>query len=679
MSHQDSILFLIGTALAEDRPDDYLVQPDPTPSIVDVRGSARPPQPEERVDGDPVQSWRIRGPHLPTVFENGRAEAGVGAVEASTIEDPVTDPRMQTIDDRAGPASNRVAVQERILSRNRIRDLARSLVRYRSVGIVNSAFHPPVSACAVDMDRERDELGWDLGSSQVQPPFVIEVAGYNSVYQFPVETAERRGGLLFAPVPAEVVRLRRRWARRITAPPGCTIDLHLADGTTVLRRRVLRDVSFTGLSFWSAPEEYPLHNKTEVAFVDVYLPGQAEPVRCSGSIRFVAASGTAGDLCGMRLERFDPAGDATWRKFVSRLLYPTTRNGEGLHPAVWDLYHRAGYFHLSGKTPEAFNKLEQSFQRNARCIDAHPEVGCLVAWPVDEGKAAFATIMMLKIYANSWFGCHMAKVPGDAPSGASGRQVLRDMHLHAYEHIQLDPDLKWVIGYPQVKQVWSRSVHHDMPRRYTNAGLACIVRFRALEIQADAQLPDPPPGMEIGTATSDEIALLLHQFASNRPRAYMEAYDLTADRLDLRANKRLWNAAGMPRDREVRVARVHGQPVAAAVLESAAEGLHLYGLLDVVRPFPLVEDLAVATPAMEALLRSARDWYRGHRRDAFTSFIEDDRWIGPATMGRVSDMGLADMTILSAQLLPELLEHLIEVTAPKTMPSVPAVRKPSAP
>ena len=333
-----------------------------------------------------------------------------------------------------------------------------------------------------------------------------------------------RDGFLYTPLPSEAVRVRRRWARRKNAPDGCTVDLHLDDGRTVLRGRALRDVSFTGLSFWNDPAQQAVGTGTGLDYVLVRVPGRA-PMRFLGSIRFAAPTASGRDLCGMRLDPLVGPDQDAWNAFISSLLYPTTSNSHGFHAELWSLFRESGYFHLSNKNPVEFEPLHASFEVNATALEAHPGLGFICVWPVSEGDVhdVFATMTMLKVYAGSWFVCQLAKPRGDAPDGATGRQILRDIHLHCYEHIQQDPSLAWLIGYSQVKQVWTRSVLYDLPKRYTHAGLACVVRFRALHVAVNAALPEPAPrfapGFEIGTATPEEIELLLQRLHGLRPRA----------------------------------------------------------------------------------------------------------------------------------------------------------------
>jgi hypothetical protein len=63
-----------------------------------------------------------------------------------------------------------------------------------------------------------------------------------------------------------------------------------------------------------------------------------------------------------------------------------------------------------------------------------------------------------------------------------------------------------------------------------------------------------------------------------------------------------------------------------------------------------------------ALLDAARVWFSERGRPAFVYLAEDDP---PAELGLLSaqDMGSADATVTPTELLPDLLEHMWEVTA----------------
>lgn len=102
------------------------------------------------------------------------------------------------------------------------------------------------------------------------------------------------------------------------------------------------------------------------------------------------------------------------------------------------------------------------------------------------------------------------------------------------------------------------------------------------------------------------------------------------------------------------------------MLETGSEGLHVYGLLDLVRLYPLVEEGEIAFPS---LLSAARGAFRGLGKARFVCFLEEGQALPESVVDAAEDLGLADMVILGAQRLPELLENLFEVTARRAQQS----------
>jgi hypothetical protein len=149
--------------------------------------------------------------------------------------------------------------------------------------------------------------------------------------------------------------------------------------------------------------------------------------------------------------------------------------------------------------------------------------------------------------------------------------------------------------------------------------------------------------------------------AAKHPEAYAEAHDLVESRLALDGITRQWKRAGLERDRGFLAARVDDKARGIAVCETAAAGLHLYGLFDVVRLYALDRcDDSVRI----ALLEAARTWYRERGKARLAYFCETPNF-AHGTAADFDDMGEADMTILAAELMPEQLLHAWEITAPK--------------
>ena len=115
----------------------------------------------------------------------------------------------------------------------------------------------------------------------------------------------------------------------------------------------------------------------------------------------------------------------------------------------------------------------------------------------------------------------------------------------------------------------------------------------------------------------------------------------------------------MARERVVFTARRMGVPSAAAVVETGEAGTNLFRLLDCVRVFPLREG---GEKAFLALVEEARAFYRSRGKSSFVYIME---WVDMDLVARAKmrDLGPGNYWALSSQLIPELLEHVYELTA----------------
>src|SRR5690606_8206527 len=103
------------------------------------------------------------------------------------------------------------------------------------------------------------------------------------------------------------------------------------------------------------------------------------------------------------------------------------------------------------------------------------------------------------------------------------------------------------------------------------------------------------------------------------PAQYLQALDLCEARINLAAARARWGAAGLERDRQIFVAYQGRERMAAAVVESASEGAHLYGLLDCLRLYPLRSG---GEGGFRALLNAAHAWFAARGRQQFT-YLEE--------------------------------------------------------
>jgi hypothetical protein len=174
-----------------------------------------------------------------------------------------------------------------------------------------------------------------------------------------------------------------------------------------------------------------------------------------------------------------------------------------------------------------------------------------------------------------------------------------------------------------------------------------------------------PEGFSLGAPTEEEREALFERLKATRPEAYREALDLVPERFDLAELKRQWSEAKLTRERDVLVARKDGRALAVGVLETAHPGLNLFHVLDGLRIIPLVDEgSAEGQEAMLALLAGAAEWYRARGLDVFVHYVETEH-TAYTHQAQLVDLGEGRIWILSAQLLPDFIEHLCEATTPR--------------
>ncbi len=513
------------------------------------------------------------------------------------------------------------------------------------------------------------ELGiiqWELRDAIVsQAECHITMQGYNALFQFKINQCFQHGSKLTVVAPGAIVKVRQRWQRRETV---LDLKIRVTSLSGVRSEHAIRDISYGGLSFFDKNREVCGELKGESITVEILLPTkECFPLR----VQVLRHSGTTldhsviSDVCHLQVVRGRRSAkpDCRWTTLINDRLHPGTKTGSRYCDEVWKLYSDCGYFELSGKTDSDFDTLKAAYTSAVTVLDNAPELGCQVVWPTGDGGEVNAAISMLKVYRNTWLGFQMARTRTKVDNDISGRRILREIHLRAYEHAQLDPDLQWVLGYTQVKKVWSRLVHYELPLRYVEQGDASILRFRALQFEVDDVPETRKPETVLDRPTAMELFDLAETIAETRPPSYCEALDLVPERMAMARIRQLYGRQGLSRDRAVFVVRHLGIPMAAAVVEMGADGLHLFGLLDLVRLYPLSKE---GEGFYTDLLGHCADWFQARDKEGFCLYLEDGQELPQATVDAATDMGEADMIILSAKRLPELLEHLHEVTSPRT-------------
>jgi hypothetical protein len=555
-----------------------------------------------------------------------------------------------------------VAWQE-VVEGARMREVVDALVRnrYRTELRGESWF---VTATPAAYDAVAHEILWSCeGRVPAGAAGTAKIEGYNSIYQIELGALQPRGELYASVLPEQMMQVRSRKVRRVDAPEGATVSFSHPVWPEERVTRQMRDFSAEGVSFFSELEDV-FHAGTVVQGVELTFPGH-EPFVMDLTIRQIAAKDEDDrPFIGAEVKNADVRITAAWKQMAVKVLHPRIVRGLRHAGQIWDLYHRAGYFGLSDKVPEQFCKLRAPFERIVSGLERNPELGVHNAWTNAQGEVE-CTMAGLKTYRSSWLIFQLAKVSGNTSDGYTARQVLRDTNESVLEHAQqFDPNLRWFNVLLQVKKVWSRAAYMDVPRRLEREGKACIVRNHVLEVATAGWTPAVArDGLEIGEATQAEVMALATELENSRPVPYREGQDLTRWTMDLSAVKTAWTRAGFLRERRFLAARRDGKAVAVAVLETADEGMHLFRLLDNVRVFSLVEG---GEQAFMSLVAASQSFFLERDRQAFVLYLEEDRAKPQAAeLSGLTDLGLADLIIFSAEHMTEQIEFIHEVTAPR--------------
>jgi PilZ domain-containing protein len=505
----------------------------------------------------------------------------------------------------------------------------------------------------------------------LEAPFDVQLEGFHSVYQF-----QWSGDPVAAP-PDTIVRVRRRRQRRARAPFRLRARFTHPLWDTIQVNAPVHDVSLEGLSFDTDAFRDLLYPGLVLRDLEVHWKGGV-PIRCEATVRHVTQRAHSGQhRVGVSLD-LPPLGAALWQREVEGVLHPQTLRGAHGPAVFWENYTISGYFNLSGKRAEDFAGLRSSFERAHRKLRTAPHVGAAFAYSSERRVESVAH--QLSPWEGSWVFYHFSRRPDARPLSAAGDDALLDLYAHAYEYVQQQPRAQYLVTYVQKVARFSSLIFNDLTRRYLISGRASVTEFRALELDTDVEPAKKSERFEIGPARQDETVLASAVIRASRPGMYVAATGLGQADLGIDSTLAAWSSTGLERDRRLLVARHGGRVVAAAVIDIVEQGVHLFGLFDMVRLYAVS---SLGHLAFGALLDETRRVFRALGRSRFAYFCDDteDR-SGPQRPG-TADLGEATMTILPVGLLPELLEHVFVLTSrrpgsgPRNGSEMPEKRTPS--
>jgi hypothetical protein len=561
----------------------------------------------------------------------------------------------------AEPAFQVSPIQEEITEADRIRAIMGALTGVPSEGLRQSSG----KLCRFQIksvDLEHPRVTWTmLGDQPSDTPdgaHVIDIAGYNSVYRLHIPGAEtREDGAIVTPFPTKVQRLRYRFFRRGIVRTAHRVEFRHPVWRDLWIDADIRDISFGGICFTTSKSEDLLFPGLVIPYLEVKT-ADGHLIGLRGQVRSVASvEGEDRDVCGMSVTAYWPEGEADWMRLASETLYPTTRTSEEMTEELWAMFDESGYFNLAGKTSEEFLEMKKGFLGMSKRGSEAPRLICQAVWPSQRGVEA--SVSFLKAYQHSWMGHQLARRPGKPPVELkSPGQIMRDIYLRAFEHPQADPDFDWMIGYIEPHVAWMEKAHLEFARKYVPTGHALALPMWMFGAKCSEMSGLEDTSLDIGPATEEEIDMLVQEIAATRPACYVEALDFDADRIGFDEIAQGWKAKGFSRSRAIHVARKHGVPTAAMVMETGEPGTNLFSLLDCMRVFPLADDAKAIYPSV---FDHARRWYKSEGRSSYLYMREDDDWSYVEPI-RLQDVSIAAFWVISSAILPDFLEHVCELT-----------------
>jgi hypothetical protein len=550
---------------------------------------------------------------------------------------------------------------ERIVDIERIERICRALVRCKASGrIIESGAVSGVIRPVSKPSMARKTTQWVSSSPPWLGTRTVEIAGPLSLYRFELEAVGEQDGRIEARTPMAMELVRSR--RQVRVKPSARVTVARVTRTGTTEPRDLADASRDGLSFAGSTD-------------DVIAPGEqlnvvidwGERLRIQARLRVTHVSRPSATEClfGAMIE-FASSDDAYhWYAEIDALISPQMRTGGMWSRDIWDLFESSGYFTLSNKIQEDFEQFRESFRAASRKLARAPELGIQLVWPSGRGVEASASVLALNHHAA--FIYHLARRGGPTPPGVTGLEIIHALSAGTTHWIMAQEAMRWLVVWVQDTTKYSKRTHLDFVTRHADGVQASNVKFRALEIpvrrpsnsevrsRVEACFDDPE--WILRPARRSELARVAEAASVAYPPSFVQAHALALLENDCMEN---WSVSGLERGREIVVAERHGCIEAAATIEWAEDGVHVFGLLDVLRVIPMGGTARATEEATAVLVDYARERF-GRLDKPFFIFASDPAVPVGDWAADAKDLGLTHCTVLSVALLPALLDHLWEV------------------
>lgn len=471
--------------------------------------------------------------------------------------------------------------------------------------------------------------------------FVAQVASRSAAYRF-----------LFTPdgpnEPREIVQYSQRGQLRSPVCRRVTAAFSHPDSPTQWLENSVIDVASGGLSFWLATGAQALEPGTRLSEIHLGWKG-GEGLNFSAIVVYCRRARAGEPLrVGVRLNSFKATLDR-WHALVDELLHPDVC--EAVSPGVlWRAYARSGYFNLSGKEPNDFSDQNRTFRNAQTLLNRCRSIGASFGAGRVGSPEAFCH--HVEVWPNSWLFYQLCRLPDARALSTADDGVLLSLYERAYAAVERRPDACWFVTYTQANAGFSRLVHYQHARRHPSATDICVIPFEALEISGVDAFP--PPVAITRDAERDELDVVIRAAQRILPSAYLAAAALTSTALHLDGLRERWKLAGLCRDRQVLIAEHNGIIKAAAILDFASAGVHLYGLINQAHLVALDME---GNACFDALLAAAHQRYtqRGH---ANFVYFKDPTAAPPGESIRHRSLGHANASVFHRRHIGDFLEHL---------------------
>ena len=560
-----------------------------------------------------------------------------------------------------------VRESELITDPDRIRRIFGALGHGRVVGRTVDSEGKTVGYITALKARAEGEhvVRWDYDGAAWRDGDPVEIAGLLSLFRFELEIHDFIDGRLITKIPRRIERLRHRAERRVGAPGEVYLRYRTRDNRQIVRD--LHDVSRNGLSFNASASRDVIAPGVQIRDAVIDWRGRLR-VRANLTVRHVSEDfGEGRRVAGATLSFTSDEDAEHWHTEVGGLLDPRTRIGGSWTNDIWELYDKSGYFSLSNKASDDFAPLQRAFIDASRKLGRAPQLGAQVVWPSARGVEASVSVVGLNHHAV--FLYHVARRHGNPPEGATGRTILYDIYERALTWIHRCTFARWLVVWVQDAGQFSKRLHLDFVSRNADGKHACVVPFRALEIptrvEATSQIrlvaardgaTSKAGAWSLRPARTDELEAIGRAAIERFPAAFVEAMGLSPP---LERHWGVWDDTSMVRGRDVIVAERDGSVIAAGIMECAEDGIHLFGLLDVLRIIPLGPWNGEAA---DVLVSYARRLF-GHLDKRMFVYACDENITPEEWPDGAVDLGLTHCTVMStAELLPQFTEHAWELT-----------------